>query len=261
MIRCAWCGAKNYSIDMWCARCHRHLEWQPTARVATRRRGIIGLFTAVAAAAVAIALALPAAGWLSGSIKLGSSALPQTGMVPPAPNYQGTTQATASGSPETTATSAAAAPADASTAPTDSGGTVSPPVAIAPPAVYPPAAVNPPQAQQPAPVHSVSADPTAAISQFYSAVTAHQFGTAASLWSARMQSQYPPSVYINRRFSGTQEIGLSSTRILSESDSSAVVYVDVKELIGGQHREWVGTWQLVAGPSGWLLNSPNLRGA
>ena len=37
MIRCAWCGARNYAIDMWCTRCHRHLDWQPMKR----RRGAL----------------------------------------------------------------------------------------------------------------------------------------------------------------------------------------------------------------------------
>ena len=64
MIRCPWCGAKNYAIDMWCKKCTRHLDWAPPRR---RRSRIIGILAPLAAAVgVAIALALPAASWFNG---------------------------------------------------------------------------------------------------------------------------------------------------------------------------------------------------
>lgn len=73
-----------------------------------------------------------------------------------------------------------------------------------------------------------------------------------------MKAAYPPAVYIDQRFSATQRIGLTGARVLSDQGGTAVIYVDVLELIGGQQREWVGTWQLVQNQSEWLLNSPNL---
>jgi hypothetical protein len=104
----------------------------------------------------------------------------------------------------------------------------------------------------------VAGDPVASINRFYSAVTAHQFGAAASTWSPQMQAQYPPSIYIDQRFADTQYIGLTNSYLVSAGSGTAVIYVNVAETIGGQHRLWVGTWQLVDTSSGWLLNSPNL---
>ncbi|TME44817.1 MAG: hypothetical protein E6I56_11120 [Chloroflexi bacterium] len=168
MIRCAWCGARNYAIDMWCTRCHRHLDWQPMKR----RRGALAtvLPPAAAAVGVAIALALPAAGWFNGSFQL-------------------------------------------------------------------------------------------RLAMFYAAVSGHEFALAAALWSPQLKAADPPAVFIDQRFSATQQIGVRGERIMAHEAGSAVVYVDLLELIGGQTREWVGTWQLIQSPSGWLLNSPDLRGA
>jgi hypothetical protein len=101
-------------------------------------------------------------------------------------------------------------------------------------------------------------DPAGAVARFYQAVSAHQFDAAASLWTPRMQAHYPPSVFIDERFSATQQIGIAAERVLSDGNGVAVVYVDLRELIGGTDRRWVGTWQLVDTTSGWLLNQPNL---
>jgi hypothetical protein len=248
MIRCAWCGAKNYAIDMWCSRCHHHLDWQPKP-VTRRPKGplLVMLLPILAAGAVALALVLPAAGWLNTSREVASPALPITGFNEP----------TAS---PTLVTSATPSP-EASTAPSDSASTQAAAPTVQPSAAPVIAVVPPRLAQQPHYVIKAAGDPTAAINQFYQAVTAHQFGAAASLWSAQMQAQFPPPTYIDHRFSATQQIGLNNARVLSNNGSTAVVSVDVIELIGGQTREWVGTWQLVGSSSGWLLNSPNLRSA
>jgi hypothetical protein len=122
--------------------------------------------------------------------------------------------------------------------------------------IAPPTAPLTGRASQPSAI--VGGDPVAAINRFYSAVTAHQFGAAASTWSARMQAQYPPPIYIDHRFADTQYIGLTGNHLVSEANGTAVIYVNVAEVIGGQNRVWVGTWQLVDTSSGWLLNSPNL---
>ncbi len=247
MIRCAWCGADNYAIDMWCARCQHHLDWRPVE--GGRRRGgrALALVAPVAAAvAVAIALAMPAASWFNGSLLSGIS-LPRTGAAPPAPSYQA--QAPTTSSPPPPAATPDATPSD-SAAPAASG----------------PLPATTESQLQPNPVPEVvqpqipaGGDPLAAINRFYAEISAHQFAGAASLWSASMQAQYPPQVYIDQRFSATQNIGLTGGQLLTEGEGVAVVYVNVAELIGGQHRDWTGTWQLVDTGSGWLLNSPNLR--
>jgi hypothetical protein len=102
-------------------------------------------------------------------------------------------------------------------------------------------------------------DPAAAVARFYQAVSAHDFQAAATLWTSRMQAQYPPAEFIDQRFSGTQQINLEAERMLGDGGGIAIVYVDVVEVIDGQTRHWLGTWQLDDTSSGWLLNRPNLR--
>lgn len=74
-----------------------------------------------------------------------------------------------------------------------------------------------------------------------------------------MQARYPPAVYIDHRFAATEQINLQAARILGNRDGEAIVFVRVVEVLDGQTRYWVGTWQLVSTDSGWLLDQPNLR--
>jgi hypothetical protein len=76
-----------------------------------------------------------------------------------------------------------------------------------------------------------------------------------------MQSAYPPPEYINRRFAYTQQMNLRQAQIVANNGQTATVYIDLIEVYAGSTRHWVGTWQLVATSSGWLLNQPNLRAA
>jgi hypothetical protein len=247
MIRCPWCKAENVSIDTWCTSCARYLDWSPSsdrrpldsipAAVMTvgepapagksRRRvpGLVILLPAAAAGVAALILALPVAGRFGAAIP----ALPKTALAPmatPSLYPEATPAPQVVGTPEPVATAEPTAPAIAA----------------------------PSQART-----LPGTDPTRAVARFYQALSAHQFGTAANLWTARMQAQYPPAQYINHRFSATQQIGLRAGQLLGRNGNQAVVYVDVVERIGGQTRRWVGTWQLVATGSGWLLNQPNLR--
>jgi hypothetical protein len=82
---------------------------------------------------------------------------------------------------------------------------------------------------------------------------------AASLWSAAMQAQYPPTLFIDERFSATQEVDLTAERVLADSGGTAIVSVQVVEVTGGEIRHWTGTWELIDTSSGWLLNSSNLQ--
>jgi hypothetical protein len=74
-----------------------------------------------------------------------------------------------------------------------------------------------------------------------------------------MQARYPPAVYIDHRFAATQQINLTAAQIVGNRGGEATVYVRVVEVLDGQTRHWVGTWQLVNTESGWLLDRPNLR--
>ena len=105
-------------------------------------------------------------------------------------------------------------------------------------------------------------DPGQTVSSFYNLVSSHQFDTAAQLWSPHMLSAFPPQQNIYQRFSSTQAIRLQRADVVSQDQSQAVVAVDLVEsdAQAGQ-RHFVGTWYLVRGPGGWMLDQPDLRPA
>lgn len=240
MIRCHWCGAQNYAIDSWCTSCSRHLEWAPRPatpaaapeqRRPPRRRALKLLAPAAAGLGVAIALALPVAGWFNAAGRAAPPALPNAAMRPVAPP----------------------GPA-ASTAPAE-------PVPTADATPTPDATATPSDLTQPGQTLVPTGDPAASVARFYQAVSGHDFVAAAALWTPRMQAQYPPAEYIDHRFAATQTINLRAERMVGDSGGHAIVYVDVLEVTDGQTRHWVGTWQVVDTASGWLLNRPYLQAA
>jgi hypothetical protein len=257
MIRCPWCGAPNYAIDSWCSRCSRHLDFKPAAptprppspppqraRPQTGgRRSWLVLAPAAAAIGVAIALALPVANWFSAAGPAPRPALPQTALAPLAP----TAVATA------TATAVAAPTPDINPTPDSS-----PPAEPVPTAGPAPGGDQGETGQALVPT---GGDPAAAVTRFYQAVSAHDFQAAAALWTSRLQAQYPPARFIDQRFAGTQQINLEAEQVLGDNGGTATVYVKLVEVIDGQTRHWLGTWQLVDTSAGWLLNRPNLRAA
>jgi cytoskeletal protein RodZ len=239
MIRCPWCGAQNYAIDSWCSKCQQHLDFGPRRRLKVRRRRAWSLLATLSAVlGVAIAMALPVASWFNGAQITPAAVLPKTALVPATPAVSSELPASASAEP---APSDEASPT-AEPTPTDHATPVPVPT-LGRPAIPP------------------AGDPAAVVTRFYQAVSAHDFDAAAALWSTGLQAAYPPAEYIDHRFAATREIGVRTERVIAISGALAVVYVDIVELIGGQTRHWVGTWQLINSPSGWLLNQPNLRTA
>ena len=308
MIFCSRCGAENYAIDMWCAKCSHHLDWAspavaeaapvaaaepasvvaeaaplaaepapvvaeaapvvaaepapviaepaPVAAEATpviadtapvlagdpgRRRTALWILPVAAAALVAVLLALPVAGWLRAPGQQAAPRLPITA---------GLSSATPSAPP-----TPAAVPS-----PTD---TPSPTATPVQPSEEAPVVAQP-AGQQPATVpasQTTVGDPTGAVGAFYQAVAAHQFDAAAATWSARMQANYPPPEFINRRFAYTQQMNLRAARTVANDGQFATVYIDLIEVYAGSTRHWVGSWQLIRSSSGWLLNQPNLQAA
>ncbi|HEY9286421.1 MAG TPA: hypothetical protein VIT43_00195 [Candidatus Dormibacteraeota bacterium] len=206
-----------------------------------------------AAAGIALAVASPVAAWRAGSLQVSFHALPSTGSaVQAAPPSQARPQPVLT-KPRTSGVAVSSPAAQATITPealpTPGAGT--PPLLAAPP-VYAPLTPTKPQAV---------GDPTSTVEAFYQAVSSHQFGVAASLWSPALKAADPPAVYIDQRFAATQRIGLTGARVLSDQAGTALIYVDVLEVVAGQQREWVGTWQLVQDQSQWLLNNANLSGA
>ena len=107
-----------------------------------------------------------------------------------------------------------------------------------------------------------TSDPSATVARFYDLVGQGHYGAAAELWSPHMRATYPPSENINQRFSQTQSMTVERSDLVSQDPQSgrAAVAVDVIESRPDGSRRWVGTWYLVRGPSGWLLDAPQFSG-
>jgi hypothetical protein len=104
------------------------------------------------------------------------------------------------------------------------------------------------------------------VAAFYRLVAQRQFDAAANLWTARMRVAFPPVENIHSRFGATQRLMLQRAEVVAQDDVAgrATVAIELVEVVGPQGapaitRRYVGTWQLVRGPAGWLLDQPNLR--
>lgn len=260
MTRCPWCGARNYAIDMWCKRCSHYLDWAPPGQ---RSRRVVGFVSAVAAVVgVSLFVALPGSAWLVGSRPTVSLTVPpalvqfvgslrQAG--PPQPSPQGRARLT------TTSQESGASPAKppAQASPQAGAGSILP--APTPDTGPPPLFEAPTVPGSPPSLMSGIADPSDAVNRFYQAISAHRFDLAASLWTQQLREIDPPSVFIDQRYSSTDRIDVGSERVISSGNGSAVIYVDVIEVVGGLNRRWFGTWQVVDTAAGWLLNQPDLQ--
>ena len=102
--------------------------------------------------------------------------------------------------------------------------------------------------------------PRAAVQDFYARVAAHDFDAAASLWSPRMRAAFPPAQNIDQRFGGTRAVTVQRAEVISQNNDRAAVAVDLDEAANDGQHHWSGTWQVVRGPDGWLLDEPQLQG-
>jgi serine/threonine-protein kinase len=174
--------------------------------------------------------------------------------------------ATATALPATaTPVPATASPVPATAAPTTRvSATIAAPIAVAADTAIPPTAI-PTAATVPATAASIvngTLDPAQTVVQFYTLVGEHRFGQAAQLWSPAMRAAYPPVGNIDGRFAAVQQMIVRQATQTSSAAGRATVAVDVVEIDAGSPpvtREYVGAWQLVGGPAGWLLDQPNLR--
>ncbi|MCA1669632.1 MAG: protein kinase, partial [Thermomicrobia bacterium] len=144
--------------------------------------------------------------------------------------------------------------------------TAIPPTAIAPTAIPatapPPAATERPPATattNPPAVAGGASSPAEAVQRFYHAVGQHQFDAAAQLWTPQMRAQYPPQENINGHFAATERIDLSIGTVVMTGDGQATVPVELTDVRADGSLHYVGSWQVVRGPSGWLLAQPNLQ--
>jgi hypothetical protein len=108
-----------------------------------------------------------------------------------------------------------------------------------------------------------AATPDAAVRSFYAYLERGQFDQALGLWTARMRSAYPPAENIYSRFSRTQSLTVRRAEVvaLDAVNGRATVALDLGEVVGppSVSRTYVGSWYLVRGPDGWLLDQPSLR--
>jgi hypothetical protein len=96
---------------------------------------------------------------------------------------------------------------------------------------------------------------------FYDAVASHDWATATSLWSARMQGDYPPQQYLVDRFTPTTGIKILDirTRAVDGGAGTARVSVSLIEYrsVEPSPRTFAGYWDLVRVDGRWLLDHPS----
>jgi hypothetical protein len=292
-IRCVACGHRNLAIDTWCARCGRYLDdahdlvlasvdlrYEPLHAGPNGRRWagwtllgaalvfgaflglliapqtpLLGLRTAFLTRLDSMELRLTRGPGSAGSTSRHSAATSFSG-----PTAQPVITTTAAPTPVASPAPSEAGNSDQSGA----GAATEPPELQAPPLEAAPAPPVPlpmphllvPPAQN-APPASNANSPASAVALFYQRVVAHDFDGAAALWTPRMLAEYPPETYIDQRFSATTAIDVRQDSVLSADEGVATVAVDLVEIADGQTRHWIGTWRVVASPSGWLLDQPD----
>jgi hypothetical protein len=107
-----------------------------------------------------------------------------------------------------------------------------------------------------------TSDPVQAVISFYGLASAGQFEGAAGLWTPHMTAAYPPRENIAGRFGQTRRLVVQRAEAVAVNPVAgrATVAVELLEVVGTPpvSRRYVGTWQLVRGGNGWLLDQPNL---
>jgi serine/threonine protein kinase len=224
-----------------------------------RNRGFIVPLLIAAICAIALGGALFATRLANRS---GSANVAPTSAPRPTVNAQATTVTLATPSPGPTQ------PPPAPTAQPTAVAIIPP---AAPPAPAPTATAVPPTAA-PAPlpptvrptVATGASTPDGAVQEFYRLVAQHQFDAAAQLWTDRMKQQYPVDENLVGHFNPATRVDVQIGKVaVDDRTGRATVAVDVTEFrtIEPTTRRYVGSWNLVRGPSGWLLDQPNLNPA
>jgi hypothetical protein len=105
--------------------------------------------------------------------------------------------------------------------------------------------------------------PVDAVLSFYRLVEQHQFDRAAQLWTPRMWAAFPPSENIASRFGQTHQIVVERAEVVALDGRAgrATGAVVLREVFGSPPtaRRYTGTWDLVRGDDGWLLDQPDLK--
>jgi hypothetical protein len=130
--------------------------------------------------------------------------------------------------------------------------------ALAPTPAPEPAEAPSTLAPQPSVVVTAGAAPADAVVAFYSRVESAQFDAAYALWSDRMKAIYPRTENLDQRFDATASITFTQLEVVQEDATTATVQANFTEVYdAGGSRGFVGYWELVLGPDGWLLDQPH----
>ncbi|GAC1654825.1 MAG: hypothetical protein NVS9B1_06660 [Candidatus Dormibacteraceae bacterium] len=142
-------------------------------------------------------------------------------------------------------------------------------VAVVPAALHPRAGARPAPApvaraaglSDPSPAIAVPAvaSPDVVVGQFYQLVLQRRFDAAADLWSDNMRANFPPQTNLTARFAETTVLKVNRAAITSQDSQTAIVATDLSEVTSGFDHHWIGTWRLVRGANGWLLDQPDFQ--
>jgi len=105
--------------------------------------------------------------------------------------------------------------------------------------------------------------PAETVARFYDRLGRGDYEAVVSLWSDRMKASAPSDPRQLQARPGSYQLTVQRADLVSldEGTGRAVVAVAVLEVVDQfllRQRRYVGTWDLVRGPRGWLLDQPNL---
>jgi hypothetical protein len=130
-----------------------------------------------------------------------------------------------------------------------------PPVTAVPTSTQTPSAVKP-EAQ-------LMLNPVQTVQEFYRRIDRKDFAGAQELWSSDMRRRFPPDENIWQRFAQTRSIRVEQATLTNSNSAGgqATVSVQIVETVGtgGESQVFSGTWSLVRGSDGWLLDQPSLQ--
>ena len=116
-----------------------------------------------------------------------------------------------------------------------------------------------PEPPPPAPEPAVRG-PAETVVYWYELVERHDFDAAYALWSDQMKANHPRQGNLDGRWANTTDIVMHSAYAahLDEAAGYAQVQVDFTEYRNdGSVTRFIGWWELVLGPNGWLLHAPH----
>ena len=123
----------------------------------------------------------------------------------------------------------------------------------------PPPPVEPTPVPEPEPPPAPAMDPAETVVHWYGLVADQQFDAAYALWSDQMKANYPRQTQLDGRWDDTDEVVVHSWYVnyVDEEAGLANVYIEFTEIKNSGAQSYLaGSWDLVMGPEGWLLNQP-----